>query len=129
MRDEGARPHDEATFRYLLEVEHRRADRTGRPFVLVLVDTPTAARAEAVFASLEDCLRETDFIGWYEHAQTAGAVLTELGDACGQDVVDLVRRKVLEGSGRPPHPAVRVSRYPAQDDPAPRSADSRRSTR
>ena len=84
-----AQPYNEEAFRYLLAVERERFDRSGRPFLLLLMAPapqpgvgPRIARpvARKLFAGLRSCLRETDFIGWYHEERVAGAVLTDLGD-------------------------------------------------
>ena len=99
---EPSHPHDERTFRYLLDLEQRRSDRSGRPFLLVLVDIGTdrqrdidASVAAMMFSSLSSCLRETDFVGWYEEGRRPGAVLTELGEGSGSDVRKMLSDKVL----------------------------------
>jgi hypothetical protein len=128
----GARePYDERTFRYLLGLEQRRSDRSGRPFVLVLVDTGThgsgGARidpevATTIFSGLSQCLRETDFLGWYEDGRRAGAVLTELGDGPGSDSRELISEKVLTRGFLERLPSdvarqlqIQVTRYPTPD--------------
>ena len=84
-----AQPYNEEAFRYLLAVERERFDRSGRPFLLLLMapapQPGVGARiarpvARKLFAGLRSCLRETDFIGWYHEERVAGAVLTDLGD-------------------------------------------------
>jgi len=95
MQNGSSEPYDEQTFRYLLDVEQRRSDRSGRPFVLVLVHAEAKRDSEAridpevattIFSGLSRCLRETDFFGWYEDGRRAGAVLTELGDTARSDI-------------------------------------------
>lgn len=86
----GACPvYDEPTFRYLRAVEQKRSKRSGSPFLVVLVDDGPSreksrekmdpAAADDLFRRLSGCLRQTDFVGWYEDGRVAGAVLTELG--------------------------------------------------
>jgi hypothetical protein len=123
------KPYDERTFRYLLGLEQRRSDRSGRPFVLVLVDFQAdgngrppleAGVATTIFSALSQCVRETDFIGWYEHARCAGAVLTELGDGGSAAAPELVNEKVMARGLLRHLPdklkkrlQIQVSRYPA----------------
>jgi hypothetical protein len=126
-------PYDERTFRYLLGLEQRRSDRSGRPFVLVLVDTSTdgigRARidpevATTIFSGLSQCLRETDFLGWYEDGRRAGAVLTELGEGLASDSRELINEKVLTRGFLEHLPSdlarrlqIQVTRYPTPDAP------------
>jgi hypothetical protein len=87
--------YPEDVFRHLVAVERTRSERSGRPFALLLVDLRPEARgssallhplvARRIFAGLEHCLRETDYMGWYRAEAVVGAVLTELPD--GPDVV------------------------------------------
>jgi hypothetical protein len=97
--------HDEEMFGYLVAVERRRADRSHRPFLLLRVDTTDVhgksneldpAVAAQVLATLALSLRETDSVGWYRRERVAGALVTELGESPGPEVVELVRRKVKE---------------------------------
>ena len=128
-RSDGPEPYDERTFRYLLSVEQRRSDRSGRPFVLIVVDiggdrngssTLDAAVAGPIFSCLARCLRETDFIGWYEDGHRAAAVLTELGDGEGADIQERLSEKVMDRGLLRLLPSdltrrlrIQVSRYPA----------------
>jgi hypothetical protein len=87
--------YSEDVFRHLVAVERTRSERSGRPFALLLVDLRPDARgssallhplvARRIFAGLEQCLRETDYMGWYRAEAVVGAVLTELPN--GPDVV------------------------------------------
>ena len=104
--------YSEEAFRYLLAIERKRAERSGRPFFLLLVDLKRMARgtlamdvdlAAGVFASLSSALRDTDFTGWYREGRIAGAVLAQLADVSGDTIDEVVRRRVrLELSSRLP---------------------------
>jgi hypothetical protein len=95
------RAYNQAAFRYFLSIEQRRTERTGRPFALLLVERKGQAdgridteTATTLFAGLSLCLRETDFIGWYDQGTVAGAVLTHLGDTRSGDATHRVRQRV-----------------------------------
>ena len=123
-RHGSARPHDEQTFRYLLELEQRRSDRSGRSFALVLMTPETAEirrigpRAAAmIFSALSTCLRETDFVGWYEQGRCPAAVLTEISPTPGSEGRKAVHDKIvllLEGvvSSVSPGFKIQLSWYP-----------------
>jgi hypothetical protein len=77
--------YDEEAFRYFLGVEQKRADRSGRIVLLLLVElelpsgllplaTPLADR---LFSALAAAVREMDFVGWYSTGYVAGAVLVQ----------------------------------------------------
>jgi len=103
VRNHRIRAYEETAFRYLLTIERERCRRSGRPFLLLLVDVEAPSGvsvpwdprlARKLFWSLSRCLRETDFSGWYLDQRVAGAVLTELGDELRADVTDVVAARV-----------------------------------
>ncbi len=97
--------YNEEAFRYLLAIEQKRADSSGRPFLLVLVDLKEepgqSSRfapevASRLFSGLWLCLRETDFIGWYRERHVAGAVLAEIPTGPRTTVTRLLGQRVGE---------------------------------
>lgn len=78
----------ETVFIRMLSVERKRAERSRKAFLLMLLDAENAMtkdrdrnsveRAGSVIAS---SIRETDFSGWYKAKTTIGVILTEIGDA------------------------------------------------
>jgi hypothetical protein len=96
--------YNEEAFRYLLSIERKRSERSGRAFLLLLVDLkeqPGASLridpivAGKLFSALWRCLRETDFVGWYREDRVAGAVLlTQLVDGPLMEVCGLVGQRV-----------------------------------
>jgi hypothetical protein len=95
------RIHDEYTFHYLLSLQRRRSERSTRPFMLLLVELAERpdrriprALSSQIFRALRNCLRETDFIGWYQDGVAAAAVLTELGDGAAADASQPVRERI-----------------------------------
>jgi hypothetical protein len=106
-RDDEA--YSEHAFRYFLGLEGRRAERSGRSLLLMLVhlepDTDggpfiPAAIATKLFAGLSQCVRDVDFIGWYRHDQVAGAVLTQGPDSPGMDASEQIRNRVIDFLGQ-----------------------------
>jgi hypothetical protein len=84
--DRAGRAYNQAMFRHFLTLERKRFERSGRPFLLLLVELakPTGGdphfeprTAGRLFDALWQCLRETDFVGWYVEGRVAGAVLTQ----------------------------------------------------
>jgi hypothetical protein len=80
------RAHNEAAFRHFLNIERRRAGRSGRAVVLVLVslrERPgtdavlTTAAAAGIFSALGLSVREVDFVGWYRDGRVAAAALIQ----------------------------------------------------
>ena len=97
--------YSEQGFRDLLTTERKRFERSGCPFLLLMVDLKEQDGGSAhldsmvagnIFSNLRLCLRETDSVGWYHEEHVAGAVLTELGDRRPLEVSSLIGRKVSE---------------------------------
>ena len=79
--------YNQEAFRYLLESESKRSERSGHFCQILLVYwTDAQGRivpmdshvAKTVMAELPRSLRETDYIGWYRDGRIVGAVLTIL---------------------------------------------------
>src|SRR5437773_1412519 len=95
--------YNEQAFRYLLEIESKRSERSGYPFLLLLIDLKKQEGASAsldsmvanhLFSNLWLCLRETDFVGWYREEGVAGAVLIELRNRRPTEVSRLIGKRV-----------------------------------
>lgn len=78
--------YNEAAFRYFLDVDRARAERSKRSIILVLVSMrPDAGRSAALndtsaallFGGLAASVREVDFLGWYRQGRVIGAVLPQ----------------------------------------------------
>ncbi len=65
----------------LLCLERKRAERSGRGFVLMLLDAPGLTRhrdvAEKIQNALTRCTRDTDVKGWYKESTTIGVIFTD----------------------------------------------------
>ena len=79
--------YNQEAFRYLLERESKRSERSGRFCQILLVySTDEHGRilqmnfdvAKIVVAAASRSFRETDYIGWYSDGRIVGAVLTVL---------------------------------------------------
>jgi hypothetical protein len=78
-------PYDQPTFRHLLAVERKRAERSKRPVLVALVSVQIDMEAQrlsgpaaaGIFTGLARCVREVDFIGWHRQDHVAGAVLVQ----------------------------------------------------
>jgi hypothetical protein len=82
--------YNEAAFRYFLALELKRANRSARRLLLVLVSLRKRDRervvlpprtAAAVFSALTTCVREVDFVGWHRDGLVAAALLAMSGAA------------------------------------------------
>src|ERR1700722_8532112 len=69
-----------------LNRERKRAERSGRPFLLALIHGPCFQEAagktlaQGIATSVASCIRVTDSIGWYEQDYTMGILFTEIGE-------------------------------------------------
>lgn len=75
---------NERTFRRSIAIERKRTERSGCPFLLMLVDGVSYQAKNrkglgAVMAPLLLTTRETDVIGWYKDWVTVGGIFTGLG--------------------------------------------------
>jgi hypothetical protein len=85
----------EEAFRYFLAVERARTERSGRPFLIVLVKfrRPEGGRlsipartAAKMFVEMSLCIRESDFIGWLRDDTVAAAVLVQPSNEQGGEL-------------------------------------------
>jgi hypothetical protein len=89
----------EAFFVQMLRLERRRTERSGRPFMLVLIEGEHFRRESRglifhrVAAAISSCTRETDVLGWYKQDATLGLLMTEI--ACADNpTIDLLTEKI-----------------------------------
>jgi lipopolysaccharide/colanic/teichoic acid biosynthesis glycosyltransferase len=92
----------EQPFLQLLRLERKRAERSARRFVLMLLDvegllhTPGRERTlHRVLESLLESTRETDLKGWYRQNSVFGIIFTEM-EAPGQTVLRALLLKVSQ---------------------------------
>jgi exopolysaccharide biosynthesis polyprenyl glycosylphosphotransferase len=76
----------EDAFLHMLCLERKRAERSGRTFLLVLLDAVNlfeqSKRAiPRVTSAVCSAMRETDLIGWQQENAVIGVILTEIGTA------------------------------------------------
>ncbi|MBD3241266.1 MAG: hypothetical protein GF331_11820, partial [Chitinivibrionales bacterium] len=76
--------YGQTEFRRLLILERKRSERSGRPFLLVLLDLrrliprcEPKVVAKALKTTLLGSSREVDIRGWYESGKTIGVIYTE----------------------------------------------------
>jgi lipopolysaccharide/colanic/teichoic acid biosynthesis glycosyltransferase len=72
-------------FHHLLRIERHRTERSGKPFLLLLLDISvlTAERRpeeilDKLHSALRSALRETDVCGWYDQDRVIGVIFTEM---------------------------------------------------
>jgi lipopolysaccharide/colanic/teichoic acid biosynthesis glycosyltransferase len=83
----------------MLTLERRRAERSRKPFVLMLVDANLEnGTAEEILKEAVDIVvsskRETDLIGWYKQGAILGVIFTEVNLDGELPITDTLRTKV-----------------------------------
>ena len=101
----GSVAYNEKAFRYLLESESKRSERSGHFYQILLVYHTNAQGAivrmdsdvaKKVIVALSRCLRSTDYIGWYRAEHVVGGVLTVVGRDSVADVFNRLRPRLRE---------------------------------
>jgi lipopolysaccharide/colanic/teichoic acid biosynthesis glycosyltransferase len=88
----------EAAFVRTLRLERRRTERSGRPFMLVLISyedfdtSPERMLLDYVVTAVSSAIRETDILGWYQHERTLGILMTELGQTNSRTVNTITKK-------------------------------------
>jgi exopolysaccharide biosynthesis polyprenyl glycosylphosphotransferase len=93
----------EETFRAMLALERRRAERSRQPFVLMLLDSSAVDRDKrdsALFDRLASivagAIRESDLIGWYEEEAVLAVIFTEVSTDESYSVSEILSTKVVD---------------------------------
>lgn len=89
-------------FGRMLLLERKRSERSGRRFVLMLLESTNLLKAKSddallgkVLQALSKSTRETDIKGWYEQDSKIGVIFTELGTGTdGRTVAQAILTKV-----------------------------------
>ncbi len=92
----------EESFHSMLTLERRRAERSRKPFVLMLLDAScliedkTADRfMSRVTSVLLKSTRETDLIGWYENGVILGVIFTEVSPQGENPITETLHSKIV----------------------------------
>jgi lipopolysaccharide/colanic/teichoic acid biosynthesis glycosyltransferase len=97
---------DQDPFLRLLCLERKRTQRSGRPFVLMLLRADTLLKAgkdrhtlDRVFKALAHATRETDVKGWYTASNTIGVIFTEINGAPRKAVAGALLSRITTALG------------------------------
>jgi lipopolysaccharide/colanic/teichoic acid biosynthesis glycosyltransferase len=87
-------------FGSMISRERKRSDRSGKGFVLMLVES------RALFAHLKTsqkladallaCVRDTDLAGWHRDYQMMGVIFTEIATESSESTTKILRERVIE---------------------------------
>ena len=102
IRNEAAPQPDiftEDVFQAMLTRERRRAERSRKPFVLMLLDAHREnGLADKILrqalAAIGSATRQTDVVGWYKQGAIVGAIFTELGNEEIGGIAEALKAKV-----------------------------------
>jgi len=102
-RQSGSRQHElvlvENVFHSMLTLERRRAERSCKPFVLMLLDANSEnGAAEEILRQAVDVVvsskRETDLAGWYKQGAILGVIFTEVSMEGELPITETLRIKI-----------------------------------
>lgn len=108
----------EGVFHSLLTHERRRAERSRKPFVLMLLDAnlEDGTAAEILKNAVDVVLaskRETDLVGWYKQEMILGVIFTEVSVEGELPVTETLRTKIetalIKHLGREPASKIAIS--------------------
>jgi lipopolysaccharide/colanic/teichoic acid biosynthesis glycosyltransferase len=95
----------EEYFRSALCHERKRTERTGDPFVLVLInvgrlyETINPSRIERICDTIQAGARDTDIAGWYQYPECVGVIYTALRDADRNQIRSALFEKIEQSLG------------------------------
>jgi lipopolysaccharide/colanic/teichoic acid biosynthesis glycosyltransferase len=89
----------ENVFHSMLTLERRRAERSRKPFVLMLLDANLEnGTAEKILKEAVEIVvaskRETDVVGWYKEGAILGVIFTEVSLEGDRPITDTLRSKI-----------------------------------
>ena len=126
----------EAPFQSMLTLERRRAERSRKPFVLMVLEAAAhleQSSADRLLAQVTSVLinatRETDLVGWYQDGVALGVIFTEISLEFSTPITEILKSKVLgalqKEFGADIHSKIILSvhlfpdkRTPVEDEPA-----------
>jgi lipopolysaccharide/colanic/teichoic acid biosynthesis glycosyltransferase len=90
---------EEDAFHATLTCERRRAERSRKPFFLMLLDAHhnKGQAGDILFRALpavSSSIRETDVLGWYEKGAILAVIFTEVGDEEREVIAGALRAKI-----------------------------------
>jgi lipopolysaccharide/colanic/teichoic acid biosynthesis glycosyltransferase len=93
----------EPAFHRMIALERKRTERSGQPFVLVLLDAGNALPSETggkalgkMLSALSLSTRETDVTGWYKEAEVVGVMFTDIGTGDRASMMGTMMARVSE---------------------------------
>ncbi len=92
----------EETFHNMLTLERRRAERSRKPFALMVLEADASVEASVAERLLSQVIlvllkstRETDLVGWYRNGTSLGVIFTEISLEFATPITEILRSKVV----------------------------------
>jgi exopolysaccharide biosynthesis polyprenyl glycosylphosphotransferase len=90
-------------FHAMLAFERRRAERSRKPFVLMLLDGDPIRKggsnvgfSERLASVVTDATRETDMVGWYEDGAILAVIFTEINLEGKSPIIEVLHSKIVK---------------------------------
>lgn len=87
------------TFLQMLSLERKRSERSGKPFLLVLMESSEVLQGEIgervvkqIHSGLFSVIRDIDVPGWYEKGSALGIIFTEMSEAQPETIATIANR-------------------------------------
>jgi lipopolysaccharide/colanic/teichoic acid biosynthesis glycosyltransferase len=94
---------NEGAFHRMISLERKRTERSGKPFLLMLLDMGNSLRSDKngkaldkILSTLSLSTRETDVTGWYRSNEVVGVMFTELGADDRNAILSTMMTRVSE---------------------------------
>jgi hypothetical protein len=101
----------EEAFHQILWLERKRAERSGKPSLMLLIELRPRVPGnrdretfEKIVSSLAATTRETDVVGWYQGDSVLGVVFTEVNGADEDSMLTAISERVRQSLGRSMRP-------------------------
>jgi lipopolysaccharide/colanic/teichoic acid biosynthesis glycosyltransferase len=92
----------EESFKRILSLEQKRTERSGKPFLLMLLDAeklfqmaPREKALQGILQGLANSVRETDATGWFRKNFVIGVIFTEIGPTEETATPDVILMRVV----------------------------------
>lgn len=93
----------EEEFLRVIGHERKRAERSGKPSLLMLIESEPQFSLEkndktlrTILSALAKATRETDITGWYKDDRVIGVLFTEITSGDGESIVTTVMTRISE---------------------------------
>ena len=94
---------NEEAFHRMISLERKRTERSGKPFLLMLLDMGNGLQSDKSEKALDKILsalslstRETDITGWYKKNSVVGVMFTEFGAEDRNSILSTIMTRVSE---------------------------------